>query len=68
MVQKILTKFIDIVNNYKPDLIIFGHADLINIESLKYVKEKFSNIKMSQWFLDRMDSEWKVNLKDLKIK
>ena len=61
-------KFIDIVNNYKPDQIIFGHADLINIESLKYVKEKFPNIKMSQWFLDRMDSEWKINLKRFKDK
>ena len=61
-------KFIDIVNNYKPDLIIFGHADLINIESLKYVKENFPNIKMSQWFLDRMDSEWKINLKRFKDK
>ena len=61
-------KFIEIINNYKPDLIIFGHADLINIESLKYVKEKFPHIKMCQWFLDRMDSEWKVNLKRFKDK
>ena len=43
-------KFIEIVKTYLPDLIIFGHADLISIESLTYVKDNFPNIKMCQWF------------------
>ncbi len=61
-------KFIEIVKTYLPDLIIFGHADLVSVESLIYVKENFPNIKMCQWFLDRMDSEWKINLKRFKDK
>jgi hypothetical protein len=46
-----------------PDLIVFGHADLISRETIKFIKETFPNIKLAQWFLDRMDSEWKNNLK-----
>ena len=61
-------KFIDIVETYRPDLIIFGHADLINVESLRLIRENYPDIKMCQWFLDRMDSEWKVNLKRFKDK
>ncbi len=61
-------KFTEIVDNYQPNLIIFGHADLISNQSLIYVKKKYPKIKMCQWFLDRMDSEWKVNLKRFKEK
>ena len=61
-------KFIDIAETYRPDIIIFGHADLISVESLKYIRENYPQIKMCQWFLDRMDSEWKVNLKRFKDK
>ena len=61
-------KFIDIAETYRHDIIIFGHADLISVESLKYIRENYPQIKMCQWFLDRMDSEWKVNLKRFKDK
>ena len=61
-------KFLKIVETFRPELIIFGHADHINLESLKYIKKNYPNIKMCQWFLDRMDSEWKINLKRFKEK
>jgi len=61
-------KFLNIVETFRPELIIFGHADLINLESLKKIKKNYPNIKMCQWFLDRMDSEWKINLKRFKEK
>ena len=40
-----------------------GHADLIKKETLEYIKKNYPNIKMAQWFLDRMDSEWINNKK-----
>ena len=61
-------KLINIVETYMPNLIIFGHADLINLESLKFIRKNYPSIKMCQWFLDRMDSEWKINLKRFKDK
>jgi len=38
------------IKNFKPDLIILGHADSINIETINYIKS--NNIKIAQWFLD----------------
>jgi glycosyltransferase involved in cell wall biosynthesis len=37
-------------NNFKPDLVILGHADSVSGESIKYFKDNGS--KVSQWFLD----------------
>ena len=56
-------KLLAVIGNYTPDLIILGHADLINIETLKIIKRFYPQIKISQWFLDRMDSSWKLNKK-----
>jgi hypothetical protein len=40
-----------------------GHADLIKKETLEFIKKNYPNIKMAQWFLDRMDSDWLSNKK-----
>ena len=56
-------KLIDIISNYVPDVLILGHADLIKKETLIFIKKNYPHIKISQWFLDRMDSEWKNNKK-----
>jgi glycosyltransferase involved in cell wall biosynthesis len=57
------SKLLSVVGNYSPDLIILGHADLIDIKTLKAIKQYYPQIKITQWFLDRMDSEWKNNKK-----
>tara|TARA_B100000686_G_C16793110_1_gene980209 strand:+ start:340 stop:2487 length:2148 start_codon:yes stop_codon:yes gene_type:complete len=45
-------KLINTVYNYKPDLLIFGHADLIKSETLAYLKDNYKDLKIAQWFLD----------------
>ena len=45
-------KLINTVYNYKPDLLIFGHADLIKDNTLAYLRENYKNLKIAQWFLD----------------
>ena len=57
------SKLLSVVGNYSPDLIILGHADLIDIKTLKTIRQYYPKIKITQWFLDRMDSEWKNNKK-----
>ena len=55
-------KLTDIVGNFKPNLIILGHADQILNETLVKIKNYYPSIKICQWFLDRMDDKiWKVN-------
>jgi glycosyltransferase involved in cell wall biosynthesis len=61
--KKLNDIFIKTVHTYKPNLIILGHADSIKKQTLFEIKNKFPNIKIGQWFLDRMDSEWKNNKK-----
>jgi len=48
-------------------LIVLGHADLIDIKTLKIIKKYYPETKITQWFLDRMDSEW-INNKNRFLK
>ena len=41
--------------NYKPDLIITGHADLISRQQIEELKEDNPNTKFAQWFLDPLN-------------
>ena len=61
--KKLNKKLIEVISNFLPDLIVLGHADLIDYSTLNFIKKNYPNIKITQWFLDRMDSEWKINLK-----
>ena len=54
-------KLIEVISNYVPDMLVLGHADLIKKETLSFIKKTYSNMKIAQWFLDRMDSEWTNN-------
>ena len=61
--KRLNDKFIEVISNYVPDLIVLGHADLIKGETLRFIKKNYPHIKIAQWFLDRMDSHWSVNKK-----
>ena len=43
--------------NYKPDLIVLGHADLISSEQLAELKSDYPNARFSQWFLDPLNKK-----------
>jgi glycosyltransferase involved in cell wall biosynthesis len=60
--KRLNKKFIEVISNYLPDMIVFGHADLIKRDSILFIKKNFPNIKFCQWFLDRMDTKWINNL------
>ena len=61
--KKLNNKLLEVISNYIPDLVILGHADLIKIQTLEYIKKIYPNIKFAQWFLDRMDTLWIANKK-----
>ena len=55
-------KLLEIISNYIPNLIILGHADQIQNETLKIIRKFYPSIKMCQWFLDKMDNNhWQKN-------
>ena len=61
--KRLNQKLIEVISNYVPDIIILGHADLIKKETLSFIKKNYPNIKIAQWFLDRMDTQWISNKK-----
>ena len=43
--------------NYKPDLIILGHADLISSQQILELREDYPNTRFGQWFLDPLNKK-----------
>jgi glycosyltransferase involved in cell wall biosynthesis len=41
--------------NYKPDMIVLGHCDLVNAQQLGQLKDDYPNVKIAQWFLDPLN-------------
>ena len=41
--------------NFKPDMIVLGHSDLINAQQLGQLKDDYPNMKIAQWFLDPLN-------------
>ncbi len=42
-------------HNFKPDMIVLGHADLIETDTLGNLKDEYPHLKISQWFLDPLN-------------
>ena len=59
--KRLNKKLLEVISNYVPDILVLGHADLIKKETLTFIKKNYPNIRMAQWFLDRMDSQWLNN-------
>ena len=41
--------------NFKPDLVVLGHADLISPDILAELKNEYPYLKIAQWFLDPLN-------------
>ncbi len=43
--------------NYKPDIVVIGHADLISKNQIQELKEDNPNTRFCQWFLDPLNKK-----------
>ena len=43
--------------NYKPDVIILGHADLVSANMVNELRNDYPNIRFGQWFLDPLNKK-----------
>ena len=43
--------------NYKPDIIMLGHADLISSNQINELRNDYPNVKFGQWFLDPLNKK-----------
>jgi glycosyltransferase involved in cell wall biosynthesis len=48
-------KIIDIIKNLKPNLLLLGHTNSLKTETLKNIKEKFTNVKIAFWYEDSIN-------------
>ena len=40
-------KLIDVCNNFRPDIIVLGHADLVNVNTLADIKKNIPEIRIA---------------------
>ncbi len=52
--------------NYKPDLLVLGHADLISPNMLGQLKDEYPYLKIAQWFLDPLNKNGPDYIKNKK--
>ena len=45
-------KIIDTFNNFRPNVLILGHADRVSNKTLEIIKDRNRDVKIAQWFLD----------------
>ena len=50
-------KLIEVCNNFRPNIIVLGHADLVNINTLADIKKKSPEVRIAQWFLDPLNKK-----------
>ncbi len=50
-------KLIKTCYHFKPDLLVLGHADMVSPDIIDSLKSEYSNLKVSQWFLDPLNSK-----------
>ncbi len=50
-------RIINIIKNLKPTLILLGHTNSLKTETLKNIKDKFTNIKIAFWYEDSINKK-----------
>ncbi len=50
-------KLIKTCYHFKPDMIVLGHADMVSKDVLYSLKKDYSNLKITQWFLDPLNKQ-----------
>jgi hypothetical protein len=53
--SKIDDKIINIIKNLKPSLLLLGHTNSLKTETLKNIKDKFTDIKIAFWYEDSIN-------------
>ena len=50
-------KILRIVENLRPNLVLLGHTNSIQVETLKNIKDKFSDTKFAFWYEDSVNKK-----------
>ena len=50
-------KILRIVQNIRPNLVLLGHTNSLNVKTLKNIKDEFSDIKLAFWYEDSINKK-----------
>ena len=65
-VNYLQNKIVDISKNFKPDLVVLGHADKVSLLTLSKLKEFNKDLLFTQWFLDPLSKHGPDHLNNKK--
>ena len=55
--KRLNSKLINTCYNFRPDMLVLGHADSIYPQTLRDLKKNYPNLKIAQWFLDPLNKK-----------
>ena len=47
-------RLLTLVRNLRPDMVLFGHADTINADTVAAIRELLPNVRLAQWNVDAL--------------
>lgn len=62
-INKMCRSIFKTIDSIEPELILFGHSELITFSTIKSIKEKYPNVKLAMWWVD-----WLKNLSSINSK
>lgn len=62
-VSKMNQAIFETIKHLEPELILFGHSELIDTKTIQHMKELFPDIKLAMWWVD-----WLKNLSSIQSK
>ena len=55
--KRLNSKLLNTCYNFRPDMLVLGHADSIYPQTLRDLKKNYPNLKIAQWFLDPLNKK-----------
>jgi len=59
--KKMNNKLLETIKNLQPNLLLLGHTELVELSTLKSIKELYPNIKIAMWWVDPFDNSSHIN-------
>jgi glycosyltransferase involved in cell wall biosynthesis len=65
--SRIDDRIVNIIKNLKPNLLLLGHTNSLKTETLKIIKDKFTDIKIAFWYEDSINRNGPDYIKNKKF-
>jgi len=59
-IKKMNSHLLEIMKNYRPDMVVLGHAELVAFETLKEMKKINPSLKIIFWFVDAVYDSYRI--------